>query len=105
MHMKQEPVLPLVLKDLTDRVEVRGRATYGRDLTTGDGRDSLWDAYEEVLDLAVYIRKEIEERRQHRERFWEPVNGMCETIPAHESGFTALVTLRCADCFREQCVC
>jgi hypothetical protein len=104
--MKQTEVLPLVLQDITDRVQVRGMATYGRPLTTGDGRDSLWDAYEEVLDLAVYIRKEIEERRLSRERFASPVNGLAESIPAHDSGLAGcLVSLRCPDCFREQCQC
>lgn len=111
-QMKQTEVLPLVLADITDRVQVRGMATYGKPLTTGDGRDSLWDAYEEILDLAVYIRKEIEERRFHRERFHPAVEGLKrayrahETIPAHESGLAAcLVSLRCPDCMREQCEC
>jgi len=31
--------------------------TYGKELKTFDGRDSLLDAYEEALDMAVYLKK------------------------------------------------
>lgn len=79
--MNQE-VLPKVLTDLRDRVEVQGMATYGKPLTTGDGRDSLQDAYEEALDLAVYLGKMIMERAErgldvHENAcFSGPVNGL-----------------------------
>lgn len=56
-------MLPLVTADLTQRVN-KGAAQYGEPLTTHNGRNALWDAYEEVLDLAMYIRQEIEERKQ-----------------------------------------
>ena len=39
-----------------------GRAKYGVPLQAHNGRDALQDAYEEVLDLAVYLRQAIEER-------------------------------------------
>lgn len=74
--MKQTEVLPKVLADLRARVEVQGMKTYGRPLTTGGGRDSLQDAYEEALDLAVYLGKLIMER----ERFSGPVNGISDAI-------------------------
>ena len=54
-------IAPLVVADIAARV-VKGQQTYGRALTTHDGRDGLWDAYEEALDLALYLRKEIAER-------------------------------------------
>ena len=54
-------VLPKVLEDMKQRVEV-GAKEYGRPLTTFDGRDSLWDAYEEALDMCMYLRKAIMER-------------------------------------------
>lgn len=39
-----------------------GRQKYKKRLRCGDGRDSLVDGYQEILDLAVYLRKEIENR-------------------------------------------
>lgn len=54
-------VAPLLVDDLVVRVN-KGYRTYGRPLQGGDGRDSLWDAYEEALDLALYLRKLLLER-------------------------------------------
>jgi len=53
-------VTPLVIKDLEQRATI-GLETYGKPLQTHNGRDALWDAYEEVLDLAQYLRQRIEE--------------------------------------------
>lgn len=53
---------PLVIKDMEDRDRL-GRARYGIPLRPQNGRDALVDAYQEVLDLSVYLRQEIEERR------------------------------------------
>lgn len=49
--------------DLEGRKAV-GLSTYGRALTPFNGRDALWDAYEEALDLACYLRQAIAERDQ-----------------------------------------
>lgn len=54
-------VLPLVLRDMAMRIEM-GMEKYGQALMTNDGRDPLVDAYQEVLDLAMYLRKAIWER-------------------------------------------
>lgn len=57
--------LPDVFELVHDDLEARnriGRREYGDTLRPFDGRDSLWDAYDEALDLAVYIRKVIWER-------------------------------------------
>lgn len=51
----------LVQKDLEDRLRV-GIETYGQPLQPFNGRDALIDAYQEVLDLAVYLRQTIYER-------------------------------------------
>jgi len=56
-----QTVWPLVIGDMVDRMEY-GRQKYGVDLKPFDGRDTLVDAYQEALDLAVYLRKEIFER-------------------------------------------
>ena len=52
---------PLVIKDMTERDRL-GRAKYGTPLRSFNGRDPLVDAYQEALDLSVYLRQEIEER-------------------------------------------
>ncbi|SLG39996.1 Uncharacterised protein [Mycobacteroides abscessus subsp. abscessus] len=57
----------LVVADLRQRREF-GLEKYGTLLQPGNGRDSLLDAYEEVLDLAVYLRNAVEERTQRRDR-------------------------------------
>ena len=57
----EEAVWDLVIADMRERDRI-GTANYGQRLTAGDGRDSLIDAYQEALDLAVYLRKEIRER-------------------------------------------
>ena len=59
--MNRVQILPLVQADLCARIE-KGRAEYGEPLTTHNGRDALWDAYEEALDPAIYLRQAIEER-------------------------------------------
>lgn len=49
-----------VIADMRARDEF-GTQKYGRPLRSFDGRRTLQDAYEEALDLAVYIKKEIVE--------------------------------------------
>lgn len=49
------PLSTLVVEDAAAR-DAHGRATYGTPLTPHNGRDSLRDAYEELLDAAVYLK-------------------------------------------------
>ena len=58
---KNPDIWPLVIKDMYNRDKF-GKAKYGVGLKPFNGRDSLKDAYEEVLDLAVYLRQSIYER-------------------------------------------
>lgn len=58
-----ERVLDHVLSDLVFRAE-QGKKTYGTYLETENGRDSLVDAYEEALDLCMYLKQAILERDQ-----------------------------------------
>lgn len=51
----------LVMKDIDVRREF-GMAKYGTPLQAFNGRDALWDAYQEALDLTCYLRQLIEER-------------------------------------------
>lgn len=56
------PVWDLVMADMKERDHL-GRQRYGTPLQTNNGRDHLVDAYQEALDLVVYLRAAIEERR------------------------------------------
>lgn len=55
------PVWELVLRDMHTR-DLMGRNKYGMPLQPFNGRDALWDAYQEALDLVVYLRQAIYER-------------------------------------------
>lgn len=54
-------VWDLVLEDIAERDKL-GKKRYGVHLRPFNGRDSLQDAYEEALDLVVYLRQVIYER-------------------------------------------
>lgn len=47
-------------QDMVER-DHQGRTKYGTPLRAGNGRKPLVDAYQEVLDLCVYLRQAIEE--------------------------------------------
>ena len=58
----EEPgIWQLVIADMADRDRV-GRERYGTPLQPHNGRDALVDAYQECLDMVVYLRQAIEER-------------------------------------------
>jgi len=57
----QRAIWDLVIEDMRERDRV-GTERYGKPLLAHDGRDTLRDAYEEALDLAVYLRKAMRER-------------------------------------------
>jgi hypothetical protein len=50
-----------VLADMRNR-DTFGRAKYGTPLQPWNGREALMDAYEEVLDGAVYLRQHLIEQ-------------------------------------------
>lgn len=54
-------IASLVNFDIESRV-AKGRILYGERLTSHNGRDALVDAYQEALDLALYLRQAIAER-------------------------------------------
>lgn len=56
------PIWDLVIEDIHARDDL-GEKRYGTRLQAHNGRDPLRDAYEESLDLVVYLRQEMEERR------------------------------------------
>ena len=54
-------IVDLVLMDILER-KAEGIRRYGTPLQAFNGRDSLRDAYDEAVDLAIYLRQAIEER-------------------------------------------
>lgn len=50
-----------VVEDMKKRDQF-GLRKYGKHLQPNDGRDTIVDAYEESLDLCVYLKKAIIER-------------------------------------------
>ena len=54
-------VWDLVLADIAGRDAI-GAVKYGQRLKPHNGRDSLVDAYQEALDLVVYLRQALYER-------------------------------------------
>lgn len=50
-----------VIQDMEDRRQL-GIERYGTPLQANNGRDALVDAYQEALDLVVYLRQAIIER-------------------------------------------
>ena len=56
-------IVDLVSNDLKIRAEV-GKKKYGTYLRTENGRSALIDAYQEALDLCMYLRQRIEEERK-----------------------------------------
>jgi hypothetical protein len=55
----------LVIEDMRER-DREGQRKYGTRLQTHNGRDALIDAYQEALDLVVYLRQAIEERQDNK---------------------------------------
>lgn len=49
-------VLPLVIEDLRARDRI-GTKKYGTTLQANNGRDAMVDAYQEALDLCMYLRR------------------------------------------------
>lgn len=73
INEKQQPavqndgpaVWDLVMQDMHDRDKM-GTRKHEKRLQPNNGRDALVDAYQEALDLVVYLRQEIYERDEAR---------------------------------------
>ncbi len=68
--MKQQiiDIAKLVEKDIEGRVK-KGEAEYGERLRAFNGRDALQDAYEEALDLTLYLKQAlIEAKKKPRDK-------------------------------------
>lgn len=60
-------VLEWVMQALEERAQV-GYEKYGSLLTTFNGRDPLWDAFEEALDLTMYLAQAVMEKEALKEQ-------------------------------------
>lgn len=74
----------MVIEDITRRREI-GIERYGTALQAHNGRDALRDAYEEALDLAMYLRQALEERDRPPAANGF-LNGLNASSPAAETG-------------------
>jgi len=64
-HLERVGVAELVMADIEGRAKL-GEKKYGERLMTFNGRSALQDAYEEALDLAMYLRQKIEEDNRRK---------------------------------------
>lgn len=69
-----EAIHDLVAADLAERKSF-GTRKYGTPLQAHNGRDALLDAYEEALDLCVYLKQAMVEREAEREAVQEALTG------------------------------
>jgi hypothetical protein len=60
-HNDSQSIWELVIQDMRER-NALGKERYGTELQPFNGRKALVDAYQELLDLCVYLRQEIYER-------------------------------------------
>lgn len=85
----------LVMQDMSER-DAFGMAKYGTRLQPFNGRDALVDAYQEALDLVVYLRTAIYERDNQ------------PAMPAsfgQQNQLSGGPMIRCPDCSAEHCPC
>ena len=61
---KGQKVWEEVIKDMQARDDF-GKSKYNTRLKTHNGRDALVDAYQEALDLCVYLKQVIMEREKN----------------------------------------
>jgi hypothetical protein len=69
----------LVIEDMRERDRI-GRERYGTPLTAGNGRNHLVDAYQENLDLIVYLAAWLEETHGDREQRETVQRAYLETV-------------------------
>lgn len=60
-------IATLVQEDIEKRIQ-KGEKEYGERLRPFNGRNALLDAYEEVLDLVVYLKQELIEKELNGNR-------------------------------------
>lgn len=74
-----ESVTDAVVQDLLIRREY-GAKKYGQELRSFDGRDHLLDAYQEGLDMVMYLKQQLMERHgspNRKDQCYVLANGDC----------------------------
>lgn len=77
----QPAIWDLVVKDMEERNR-DGIEKYGTPLQPFNGRDALIDAYQEVLDMSVYLRQKIQEEAIERGKWGRPCKEKAEYAKA-----------------------
>lgn len=78
------PINRQLVADLTARMEM-GVAKYGTPLMTHNGRDPLVDAYQESLDLVMYLRQAEAEHGIEEQQYFLALNlarSLCRAVHA-----------------------
>ena len=75
-------IMPEVIKDLKARDRV-GTKKYGTTLQSNNGRNCLMDAYQEALDLVMYLKQALIEQAVSQPRDLAD-DCYCETAPEHD---------------------
>ena len=60
--METRDSVDLVVEDLIERKKL-GTERYGVPLNANSEKDMLIEAYEEILDLCIYLRTELDKRK------------------------------------------
>ena len=81
VHNDLPAVWQLVINDMQARDRF-GREKYGTPLQPFNGRDSLTDAYQEALDLVVYLRQQIYEGNSNFLSSWKELQKKVKRIAA-----------------------
>lgn len=90
---KHVPIVWLVTHDL-ERRAAAGAAKYGDKLRGFNGRDALLDAYQEALDLAMYLRQAIYERDHAPAPPWPRILERLAHLEGRVQGIQDIVCLR-----------
>lgn len=78
-----------------------GQQLYGQGMNPFDGRDTVTDALEEVLDLAQYLMKWKQERQEAARLMGEAQLFISEHSTIGDEGMSLFARLgKCADSFR-----
>ena len=91
----------LVVKDIEDRKRF-GLEKYGTLLQAGNGRKGLVDAYQEILDLVVYLRQHIEDFKMPI-KLTDAIKSQVENTIAKQPGLTKLAALSMVHAQFESC--
>ena len=106
-------VWSMVMRDMVDR-DIFGAEKYRTRLQPGNGRDFLVDAYQEALDLVVYLRGAIYERDNLETEkpahvapdHWAKMQlGTMNPDFGQQNQLSGGPMLRCPDCIAEHCSC